>query len=290
MIVSPSEIGTYKRCKRKWRYYSSNSGNIEPFTTRPAFVLGTVVHRALGAFLDSGVIPADTAKVEYDKYVTELGAEYESRLGTRISSVELQPLLEDRDLAVAMMKNYKDYWLTPIPEQYICLATEQEVKVEIPNTEHYLMARLDALLMDEQKNIYILEHKTYDQKPNPLALAMDEQFTAYVWAANQLGVGNVVGLVYDGMWKRPSPPKGRVFEELFNRQVLRRSKTQLMEYEHELREVLNDITFAPEYKTVPWNGCVDCAYVKLCQAETNHEDVQYVIDTFYRQKHSRTEE
>ena len=290
MIVSPSEVSTFKRCRRKWRYYSSNANNLEPFTTRPAFVLGTVVHKALGDFLDSHTIPADTAKVAYDKYITELGVEYETRLGTRISNMELQPLLEDRDLAVAMMTNYKDHWLTPLPENYTCLATEQEVKVAIPFSEHHLMMRLDALLMDSKDNIYVLEHKTYEQKPNPLALAMDEQFTAYVWGANQLGVGNVIGILYDGMWKRPSPPKGRVFEDLFNRQILHRSKLQLREFEYELEYVIQAMKLQPEYKTVPWNGCVDCAYVKLCLAETNREDVDYIRDTFYKQKHSRSEE
>lgn len=288
MIVSPSEIGAYKRCKRRWRYYSSNMNNLEPFTTRPAFVLGTIIHKALGQWLaDNSVSIVDIAYSEYGLYIKQLEAEYQQRLGMNPSTSELEPLLNDRDLAVSMMDNYRTFHKIPVPEQYAVLAQEQEVQLDIPGTPHQLICRLDGLLLDANNNIYILEHKTYDQKPNALALVMDEQFTAYIWAAKQLGIQGNVSLLYDGMWKRPGPPRGRVFEELFNRQIIHRSKTQLMEFEDELERILCDMIDGPEYKTVPWNGCVDCSYVKLCQAETNLEDVEYVKETFYRQKHTR---
>lgn len=291
MIVSPSEIGTYKRCKRKWRYYSSNASNLEPFTTKPAFVLGNAIHKALATWLSDPDSSPEITAVEYmNEYIRGLEQEYIQRLNMKPSVDELQPLFDDRDLAQSMMANYKSYWKTAIPDTYKFMDYEQEVQIDIPGTPHQLMCRLDGLLTDSRGNIFILEHKTYDQKPNPLALVMDEQFTAYVWAAKQLGITKSVSLLYDGMWKRPGPPRGRVFEDLFNRQVLYRSKTQLYEFEHELVQLIKDMETAPEYKTVPWNGCVDCAYVKLCQAETNREDVSYIMETFYRQKHSREAE
>lgn len=290
MIVSPSEIRTYKRCKRRWRYYSSNASNLEPFTTHPAFILGTVVHKALGEWLKSP--NTDMPKLVqpyYMEYIHQLEQEYEQRLNIKPSTTELQPLFDDMQLATSMMVNYQQYYGTPIPKNLHLLDTEQEIQVDIPGGKHQLLMRIDGLLTDNSGQVYILEHKTYDQKPNPLALAMDEQFTAYVWGCNQLGLGRVVGLVYDGMWKRATAPEGRTFEELFNRQILFRSKLLLMDFERELISTINDMISSPEYKTVPWNGCGDCSYTKLCLAETNHEDVEYVRDTFYRQKHSRDE-
>lgn len=291
MIYSISEIQTYKRCRRKHFYYSSNFQNIEPVIPKPHFALGTLIHKVLGEWIKSPSIdPCDLFLVESNKMLVAFEQEYIARFQMKPSTVELEPLTESLVLGQAMIENYLQYYKVPLPPEYHVFDTEQEITLDIPDTDHQMIMKLDGILQDYSGNLYVLEHKTYSQKPNPLALTMDEQFTAYVWGANQLNIGRVVGLFYNGMWKRPEPPRGRVFEDLFMRQVLHRGRVQLEEFEDELRtsayEIQHPLT-NHVLKTIPWNGCVDCVYSKLCITETMQEDSKYIRDTFFKQKHTR---
>jgi CRISPR/Cas system-associated exonuclease Cas4 (RecB family) len=285
---SISEIRTYQRCRRKRQYYSSNVNNLEPIITKPHFIVGTLIHEVFSQWIKTPNLDPNTLYTVYSHdAVKKYAEEYEQHLNMRPSTSELEPVLEAVDMGKCMIENYQSYYKTPIPTEYSVYDTEQEVTINIPNTDHQFLMKIDGLLSNNG-NLYVLEHKTYSQKPNAIALVMDAQFTAYVWGCNQLGIGRVSGLYYNGLWKRSAPPRGRIFDELFYRQVLRRSRLQLSEFESELVELVNEMaTTTSIVKTVPWNGCIDCDYSKLCQAHTNHEDVDYIKSTFYRQKSTR---
>lgn len=291
MQFSISEIRTYQRCRRKWHYYSSNKTNLEPIVTKPHFVVGTLIHNVFSEWIkDPNLDPNALYMSLMTNAIKEFEADYIKHLNMQPSTQELEPMLEAVDMGRCMIENYQSYFKTPLPPEFEVYDTEQEITLDIPGTPHQFIMKIDGLLSNEG-NLYVLEHKTYSQKPNALALVMDEQFTAYVWGCNQLGIGRVSGLYYNGLWKRSAPPRGRIFDDLFYRQVLRRSRLQLSEFQSELIELVTEMSHSNSMvKTVPWNGCIDCDYSRLCQACTNHDDLEYVENTFYRQKQTRETE
>jgi hypothetical protein len=88
---------------------------------------------------------------------------------------------------------------------------------------HHLDMRFDGLLLDDSDRLHILERKTYKNRPKLASLQTNDQFLAYMWGAEQLGVGEIAGIAYDGLWRRDAVPKrNATFEDLFLRVTLRR--------------------------------------------------------------------
>lgn len=149
--------------------------------------------------------------------------------------------------------------------------------------QHYLRATFDGLIQDAQGNLYVLEHKTYGRRPRIESLHTNDQFTGYVWAANQLGIGRVIGVAYDGMWKRPSAPRRNSTEDLFLRTTIRKPDEELEEWGRNLvyqtLEMSNPNT--PIYPNRRWEGCNDCGYQAVCTAQSRGEPVDELIRLTY---------
>lgn len=149
-------------------------------------------------------------------------------------------------------------------------------------TYHYLEATLDALIKDDAGNLWVLERKTYGQRPRLETLEENDQFLAYNWVLTQLELGPVGGILYDGMWKHELTPRYKL-DDLFIRTKLTRGLTELQNFEKQLLAEVFDMASCAEdpgrvYRNFRWEGCYDCGVRPICLAEFRGEDSESIIE------------
>lgn len=325
---SVTDRQTFKRCRLKWDFSSNARQNLTKIGPgHTALELGGLIHRALAGWL---LEPDKDLKIifleETNKRIDEIKKAYIKTVGVEISEEELGTVYDFVQLGSAMCDNYQKIYGSPLPSNMKFAAAEQEITVPVPGTEHacecmkeftplrignryahfpnencekcsgtgilyhYLSATLDGLLQDENDLLYVLERKTYDQRPKKLDLDMADQFTGYAWVASQLKIGTVAGIAYDGMWKREKPPratKGKqlTVEDLFIRTVIKKTPEQITIWGERLAQEINEMANNPEiYPTVPWNGCWDCSFIDPCVMLSRGEDPSGLLKLQYTQR------
>lgn len=155
-----------------------------------------------------------------------------------------------------------------------CKSMETELeKAELEGT-------LDGFVIDAKESLYVLERKTYANRPRLETLQMTDQFLAYVWILTQLFPNRKIGgLLYDGLWKRDNKP----LDECFMRHLIDRPPYEVDGFlpmlQAEYRDMLNTNVFYPNRN---WMGCVDCkGFNSLCTAESRGEDMQWLLEENY---------
>ena len=277
MTYSVTEREVYLRCRRLWDYSSLNRQRLTPFVTKKALSLGSLIHTSFATWLlnptaDPIALFKDSAISEVDK-IKEI---YSKQIGVEMSDMELAPLYEAVGLGIKMVENYADYWGSPLPKGFNLLAPEQEVIVPVTDTLS-LEGTLDGII-ERNGVLYVLERKTYSYTPRKEVLQQNDQFLAYIWILHQMNAGAVGGLVYDGLWKRPEPPRGKTRDDLFMRHLIIRPPEELEEFSKHVVMQLSEMANNPNiYPNRRWEGCqIDCSYEKLCTAQSRNEDTDYI--------------
>lgn len=278
---------TFKRCRRLWDYTSYSRQSLGSAVPRTAFSLGSMVHQSLAQYLleptaDLGTLFAHACANEQEA----MKAAYLARIGAEMSDFELAPFHEMFELGLAMMKNYQRKWASPLFRGFSIVQPESQIEIAIPDTDHSLILRLDGIIrQDGTDKLYILEHKTYASRPKMQDLQNNDQFLAYIWGLTQAKIGNVVGIAYDGMWKRAVPPRNSTFDELFTRLIVTRPQHEIDAFGAQLAMEVLDMVRAKEqniiYPNRIWQGCWDCSFQALCESQSRGEDYQHIIDTQY---------
>lgn len=327
MIVSVTEVQSFKRCRRQWDYGSFNRQGLTPIIQpKPYLDLGTMIHKSL-AYWAATYKDDDQGNLEliFTAIATQHKAtivdNYKKATGQEPTDEQLDPLVDSIVLGRAMMRNYQEYHQRPIYKDLTHVSPEQEILIPIPGTEHpcecdnsycdnpgqcnihnnecdicggtgvafhYLKARLDALAVDAHGNIYVIENKTYDKRPDLMLLEVTDQFIGYTWVAQQLQAGYVAGIAYNGLWKRAQPPtrpKQLSIDDLFVRTLVTHSQDEIDEYGRELAETVMDMANTPRiYKNRVWQGCWDCSFEPLCRTQSQDGDVDYIKLTMYTKR------
>lgn len=313
MEFSVTEIELYLRCQRRWKLQAipPNGLGLSPFRGMPALILGGLIHKSLEAWQRA---PSDGNKfidIAAEQYV-ELQNQHIQQTGAMPSDEDLAPLLDSIDLGNEMIENYIAYYRTPLPKGYRFVQAEQEVVLEIPNTAHLecdtchqvspvidthycggkvtwqphkLRCTLDELVVDEHDKLWLLERKTYGNRPRKEVLQRHHQMLAYIWATSMLfGYENVGGVLYDGLWKRSlrkERGKDRSLEDLFYREIFIRERAELDEFEKQTALVVTEMASKVSLEDCVfnrrWEGCYDCAVQSLCDAISLGEDVDNII-------------
>src|SRR6185369_4139862 len=246
MIFSVTERANAKRCPRMHRLSSKGGAHLGLIIPPVYLNVGSLIHQGSQAWLldterktsyEAHVMVASSALIEKAR------ARYLKQVGASMSKEEETPLWEAITFATTMARNYELRWGSPLEEGFVVVRPEQRVVIPVPGTEHpcptcnttgvvtdeqgwtdgdacpechgegisrhYLDGRFDALTLDAGGRIHILEHKTYNSRPNDESLQTNDQFLAYIWLAIQLDIGDVAGLDYDGLWRRETIPRGR---------------------------------------------------------------------------------
>lgn len=279
-----TEIMSFKRCKRQWWLTSSNGLRISRIVPSAAFSLGTAIHETFRAWLphpEQEPVMLFMAAAEAE--IAKVRRQYHARNRVGISDVELGPMLDQVKFGARMMDNYKGYWGSPLPDDCVLVAQpEQEVRVPIPGTPHFLQGHIDAIIKNKFGKLLPLDHKTYEKRVRLEVLHTNEQFIAYIWIMQQLDMGPVGGLAYDGMWKRTDVPKGRVLDDLFWREKISPPDAVLAEYGRELAAVATEMASDPYITHArTWNGSCfyGCGVEQICNAMSRDENFEYLIQS-----------
>lgn len=233
-------------------------------------------------------------------------------------------------LGRAMIGNYVEYYGKPYPdESYELVQVEQTITVPVPGTEHhacddttckcvkcllgdyrqkhlvedrcedscgcvephYLEGTFDMLLADKKDRLLIPDHKTYERRPTDLDLQQNDQFLKYHWIVGQaLPERECIGVLYNGLWKRATPPKGRVFDDLFYRELITHDEEEIEEIGMYLPHQLWEMEYLrthPEsrWPRRSWSTCPNCGMQDLCVAMSRGEPTEdFMADYTQRER------
>ena len=306
MIFGVTERGTYKRCRRQWYLTSLNHRSLTPIIPRQALQIGTVYHQAQADWITDPSTPLCEHFIKHaNNEIERIKQNYLTNVGAPPSDEELEDSFSAMRMGHEMCINYEKHWKTPLPPDFTLVAPEQVIITPIPHSQHslvqhehdcipcktrhacdgqnYLEGTLDSLIRDDKGYLYILERKTYENRPKLQDLQHNDQFLAYMWITQQLRVGEVAGIAYDGAWKRETPPRGKTLPDLFFREILRRPQVEVYEFERNLIRETNEMsTLPPEFINRRWEGCWDCSVEPLCTAISRDEDTDFVLTQYTR--------
>lgn len=287
MIISVTERGSFKRCRRLWDYGSFNRQGMQPIVPSRALNIGTLLHRALADWTIKSNTPLLSLFMEHSNTeIDRIRSNYSKQVGAPISDEELNPVYEAVQLGMSLAKDYETRWGSPLPPRFRIIRPEQQVIVPIPGTPHELEGTLDGIIADDKNRIYALERKTYDRRPSLEVLNSTDQFLGYQWILTQLNFSDVAGVAYDGIWKRTTGGRTkRELNDLFMRTTIHRNKYALLDFEQNLIKEALDMASNPSiYPNRRWDGCYDCSFISWCDAETNGEDVDYIKQNFFTKR------
>lgn len=302
MIISVTEIGVFKRCRLLWDFSSNKRQNLVPVQEAPYFFTGRMVHQTLEEWTQR---PEDNIEALWAKTLAREIDFYKQRyhdvIGAQPSEAEIDVVMERALLPFEMTRNYKKHWKTPLPEDFTLVQTEQTCIADIPTLENFkcadgsigvkLEGTLDGFVYNAKLGrLFVLERKTYERRPQIEILDSNEQFTGYDWLLRLLFPSyEIGGVLYDGLWKREAPTRGKTFDDLFFRHLVLKDNDELDRYEENLIRVATDMASAPLiYPNRVWQGCHDDSqYEKLCLAMMKNDDFDYMRDTYFGKKSTK---
>jgi hypothetical protein len=161
------------------------------------------VHYALAEFYETGERP----ELVYDRYVDAVR--------------QVEPVLpeDEKHLSVGrgMCANYLNWVASPEApdEDWQVLATELKYTTPLFNTDGkksnriFLSGRMDGVWKHKPTgDLWLVEFKTAARQPNANWLTLDDQASAYCWAAQQIFEAPVKGVIFRFLMKNiPEPPK-----------------------------------------------------------------------------------
>jgi hypothetical protein len=213
LMVSVTELLDYMRCRFQWDVVSPNRQSLEKRGAPPVYLhLGTMVHVGLAA-------PAQGQNplVALEEFVVaekaRLAEDYQKRFGFPMSTQEASSLDEPAAMAHAMLKHYHDRYgyENPLEKQglrYVASELAWRIPVQTPFGVVHLVGTIDGVAVDEYGGVWVVEHKTYADKPQLETLKFDHQLLGYAWALQQLLGVPIGGVLYDGLNKKlPLTPR-----------------------------------------------------------------------------------
>lgn len=182
LMISNSEIQTYKDCPRKWWLVYYRELRMKQRYAKPtgAANLGTIVHIALAALYAEGRNPVDVLNEEYARVIAFWSSPEADDPSAADKIVELK---KEQDLGKAMLEGYSQ-WIAEsgADEGLEVVATETVIEAplrDIPGV--ILRGKLDQRVIRKTDNARLfLDHKTVGNLTDPpRILPMDQQMKFY---------------------------------------------------------------------------------------------------------------
>lgn len=155
---------------------------------------------------------------------------------------------------------------------------------------HKLQGQLDALIMSSGGQFFVLERKTFARSPRIEAIQQSDQMLAYIWLLTQVAphlhitAHDIGGAVYDGMYKRAVPVKGKLLDSLFTRCEIIRPDYEISNFNTMLASELNEMghkDLVLYNNRRDWEGCWDCSFEEVCTAKARGEDYESILAKYY---------
>lgn len=177
--ASVSSISNFSSCRRQfwfdqvWRQ----------FTPPKPLWIGQVVHQAMDAYYknnrDATVAIESAKKFVFDE-IDRL------KRGLPWFSDPSGELEEWAEFALAVFYNYT-LFDRESPFDGLVVDVERSFRLPVEGTDRLLSGRIDLVLRSNSTGrLWIVDHKTVSSQPNLAGLDVDEQMTAYAWAASMI--------------------------------------------------------------------------------------------------------
>lgn len=112
----------------------------------------------------------------------------------------MDKVIEGNELAEAMISGYAE-WAAVQDAGLEIVEVEKEISVRVPGTRVDLVATIDLIVRDQSGNLWIIDHKTCKNIMDDREIEMDDQLTAYLWAARKAGL-KVKGAAFNMLRKK----------------------------------------------------------------------------------------
>lgn len=170
---------------------------------------------------------------------------------------------------------------------------------------HFIEGTFDMLLADKRDRIVVPDHKTYEKRPSEMDNAQNDQFLRYLWITSQALPGReVVGTLYNGLWKRRFPVLGKdgkplknastgepyELGDLFFRDLIPHDEEEILLVGYylpgeaqEMEAARLDPRLRPPRRS--WSTCPNCSIQDQCVAMSRGEDISdFRADYTHREK------
>ena len=247
---SVSSIKSYLMCPMKYahRYIRKT----ESSHRNVALVLGRSVHDALESFYlfcheQGGEPPVELLT---DTFATSWRR---GLLGD--PPVKADDIGKDMDQGIALIRTFHDQ----APRPLRILAVEEAFAIPIAeDDERLLVGAIDAMVVDEDGRVVLVESKTAKRRWAKDQLANDFQPTIYQMAAREMHLADNPTIRFDFLLKLKAPA--------FESTEVHRSKAQEQEAMNVIRKVLRAVDADIFYPVRSW-ACNDCEYAHACNSE-----------------------
>ena len=247
--ASVSSISSFNACRRQFWFDQT----WHQFTPPKPLWIGQVVHQAMDSYYKSGrdaIVAIESAKEfvfeEIDRIKGELPWFSDP-------SGELE---EWAEFALAVFHNYT-LFDSCSPFDGMVVDVERSFRLPVERTDRLLSGRIDLVLRSNSTGrLWIVDHKTVSSQPNLAGLDVDEQMSAYAWAAWRLYGEIPEKIIYNVIFK--SLPKEPYV--IRNGKALSQSKSEGFVYDLYLAKLqemgfpVTDYVEMLEYlRTVGWS-------------------------------------
>lgn len=262
--VSPTALDTFNDCRQQWLW--SRRGGYQTGRIAFALELGTGVHAALAEYYKA---MAEGRKVSPVKAFILW---WDERLES-LSELEDQQIMSNiYTYGVSMLEDYvAEYAIEGFTE---VLMVEEVMTRPIPGTDWSVLVRLDALVRDGRRRVWVLEHKTFTSLYEE-HLDRVPQFALEAWTAR--GMGPVEGVIYNGL--RKSLHSANASAPPYVRRWLPINRAQEVNALKRARDAIRTIT-SPDLVIYPNPGpfkCNWCSFRKPCTAKMQGKDYKSIL-------------
>jgi len=209
MIVSQSEINTFRTCRQRWHY--KYGLGVHRADSTPAMRAGTLAHKCLQA-----IAMTMSAPTVQDKDVLMLAHfALDNVIANEISAMghaAHADALETCALVDDMVRRYIAKYAREDHARYEVVSVETPYRARIASGVHDVM-RVDLLLRDRRtRELVLMEHKTIDGDASRLdaRLDVDPQTPGYLFALGRAHKGEEVGRVILNVLRRKAPSEPHV--------------------------------------------------------------------------------
>ena len=253
---SVSSIKTYLMCPAKYahRYVYRT----EATHRNVALVMGKSVHDALESFYRFCGEHGGSPPVEL---LTDTFSTSWRRGMVGDPPVKADDVGKDKDQGISLLQAFHEQ--APRPLKVLAVEEAFAIPFHNPDTgecrEELLVGAIDAMVVDEDGRVVLVESKTAKRRWAKDQLAYDFQPTIYQMAAREMDLAKHPAIRFDFMLKLKTP----VFEST----EIYRSPEQEVEALHVLHQVLRAVDAGIFYQVRGWM-CGDCEFAHACSPES----------------------
>jgi hypothetical protein len=210
---SVSDIQAFLQCRMKWHLSSPNRRSLRHNASpRMYLTQGTAMHEAI----DTNAKHPGSLTYPMEAAGAFLTAEREAkvedikrRTGFSPWPAEMAEWDDAADFTAKLIRQYFDHYGVdnPLADQGMeYVATEVPFKIDISGLtgieDAYFVGTFDGIAVDEHGNLWLVENKTYGQKPDLTDLVVHFQTTGYAVAWEMLTGKQLTGAIYNGVAKK----------------------------------------------------------------------------------------